>query len=63
MYTLRPDSRYGDPTFLTQSTLKNFAQYDAYGSCTYNIYAVINKTPPESDAITIGYAMDRSLTE
>lgn len=63
MYTLPQDSRYGNPTFLTQSTLNNFASYDAYGSATYNIHAVINPTRPESDFITIGFAMDNHLTE
>lgn len=63
MYNIPLDSRYWDPTYLTQSTLNNFASYDVYGSATYNIHAVINKTPPESDAILIGYAMDKSLTE
>ncbi len=63
MYTLPLDSRYWHPEYLTQSTLKNFAQYDCYWSATYNIHAVINPTRPESDAIMIGYAMDRSLTE
>lgn len=63
MYSLPLDSRYWDPSYLTQSTLSNFAQYDCYGSPTYNIHAVINPTRPESDLITIGYAMDKHITE
>lgn len=63
MYNLKPDSRYGDPTFLTQSTLNNFASYDTYGTPTYNIHAVINPTRPESDFITIGLACDQHLLE
>lgn len=63
MYNLPLDSRYGTPDYLTQSTLNNFASYDCYGSPTYNIHAVINPTKPESDFITIGFAMDNHLTE
>lgn len=63
MYNLPLDSRYWHPEYLTQSTLSNFAQYDCYGSPTYNIHAVINPTKPNSDLITIGYAMDKHITE
>ena len=63
MYTLPQDSRYWNPSFLTQSTLNNFASYDCYGSPTYNIHAVINPTRPESDFITVWLACDQHLLE
>ena len=60
---LTTSTYYDDTSYLSSSTLGNFASFDFQGRPTYNFLTFLNPPRVSSDAVTLGSAVDGELTE
>lgn len=60
---LNTSTYYNDTTYLSSSALSNFVSFDFQWRPTYNFLTFLNPPRVDSDAITIGSAVDGELTE
>lgn len=61
--TITNDSYYEVESYLSNSDLTRFVQFDMFGNPIYNIFNFINKSKFTNDAMRIGTAVDAVLTE
>lgn len=63
MSILTKDNYYDDTSYLSSSALSNFVSFDYQWRPTYNFLTFLNPPRVDSDAVTIGSAVDGELTE